>query len=345
MRHGTPRGAGEPFFGPPASQPPPPPEKTPETPFSGGPPTPRAELRDNVDYHSPPPPTQPGLSDDDVALVMRRRRGDQAENTRRAYARACRQWDQWLAGREIPESPLALQVYLEGRVASGWSMATVRQTVAAIASRGRREERASLMGDPGLRDYLRALARTIGGPQRQARPLTAWDAVGIDLSGSLIDRVIVHVMRDALLRVSEASALRWRDVEWTQDTALVVVRRSKTDQEARGKVLFLGPMAAEQLRHWRAETPGRREADTILHLTPGSIARRISLAAARAGLGTGYSGHSPRVGMAQDLAAAGVPMAALMEVGRWRSTVSALRYIESQEAQRSAVAYFYGVRI
>ncbi|WP_419863002.1 hypothetical protein [Candidatus Poriferisodalis sp.] len=44
----------------------------------------------------------------------------------------------------------------------------------------------------------------------------------------------------------------------------------------------------------------------VFELSSNQISLRIKKAALAAGLGDGFSGHSPRVGMAQDLARIGV---------------------------------------
>ena len=65
---------------------------------------------------------------------------------------------------------------------------------------------------------------------------------------------------------------------------------------------------------------------------------RIKAATKMAGLGEGLSAHSPRVGMAQDLSAAG---AELMTAGRWDSPTMPARYTESQAAGRGDVARYH----
>ena len=69
--------------------------------------------------------------------------------------------------------------------------------------------------------------------------------------------------------------------------------------------------------------------------------RRIDAAAKAAGLGEGFTGHSGRVGMAQDLAASGVELPELMTAGRWKSSRMPARYTERQAAGRGAVARYY----
>ena len=47
-------------------------------------------------------------------------------------------------------------------------------------------------------------------------------------------------MRDAMLRVSEAATLTWRDFETEADgSGRLLIRRSKTDPEGEGAVVFV----------------------------------------------------------------------------------------------------------
>ena len=67
----------------------------------------------------------------------------------------------------------------------------------------------------------------------------------------------------------------------------------------------------------------------------------MQAAAKAAGLGEGFTGHSGRVGMAQDLVKGGVELPALMTAGRWKSSKMPSRYTERQAADRGAVARYY----
>ena len=62
-----------------------------------------------------------------------------------------------------------------------------------------------------------------------------------------MDVALLSVLRDGLLRRSEAAALTWGDVE-LQDSgsALLQVRRPKTDPTAEGVVLYIGRDAAQR---------------------------------------------------------------------------------------------------
>ena len=56
------------------------------------------------------------------------------------------------------------------------------------------------------------------------------------------------VASDALLRVSELVGLEVGDVDFT--TGTVTVRKSKTDQEAEGAVLYLGKPTLKRVQRW-----------------------------------------------------------------------------------------------
>ena len=158
-----------------------------------------------------------------------------------------------------------------------------------------------------------------------------------------MDIALLSVLRDGLLRRSEAADLRWGDVEFQGDgAALLHVRRSKTDPEAEGVVLYIGQEAALALQAIMPEDAAVVDpAAPVFGLSASQIGRRVKAAAQAAGLGDGFTGHSGRVGMAQDLAASGVELPELMTAGRWKTSRMPARYTEHQAAGRGAVAKYY----
>jgi len=154
-----------------------------------------------------------------------------------------------------------------------------------------------------------------------------------------IDIAIASVMRDALLRRGEAAELRWGDVEFCPDgSSLITIRRSKTSNAS--AVQYVGLKATKALR--RICPSGPHPDRRVFRLRSGrSISNRIAAMTRAAGLGPGFTGHSPRVGMAQDLTAAGVGLAALMVAGRWKSERMPAHYARGEAARRGAVARFH----
>lgn len=159
-----------------------------------------------------------------------------------------------------------------------------------------------------------------------------------------VDIALVATMRDALLRRSEAARLVWRDIEFSSDgSALLTIRRSKTDQDGSGAVQFIGPDATNALKAIRPEGEDEAIASrSVFGLTSGeAISKRVRAAAAAAGLNGRFRGHSPRVGMSQDLAEAGASTTELMVVGRWSAHRMPAVYSRGQDARKGAVARYY----
>jgi hypothetical protein len=85
---------------------------------------------------------------------------------------------------------------------------------------------------------------------------------------------------------------------------------------------------------------GRDEIGDALH--PGSIAPIFKRIAQWIGMPARFvaevSGHSTRVGAAQDLAALDIDLAAITQAGGWKSTRMPLQYAEKINAARSGMA-------
>ena len=111
-------------------------------------------------------------------------------------------------------------------------------------------------------------------------------------------------------------------------SGLLEVRQSKTDPDGKGVVLYIGNEADEALRAIRPVEELLDLNAPIFGLSARQIGRRVKAAAKAAGLGEGFTGHSGRVGMAQDLAKTGTELPALMAAGRWKSFKMPARYTE-----------------
>ena len=248
---------------------------------------------------------------DQVRLAAR------ARNTQRAYLGHWTRFHSWEQGQglDLPgDLEAALCDYLVRLAEDDKRMATIRQARAAII-RGADLAGWPKPGGPGVAEMMRGLGRILRGPQRQAAPLHAEALAAIRATAftrrrTRVDVALASVMRDGLLRVSEAAALRWRDVELAGDgSGRIRIPESKNDQEAEGVVLYLGPAAVEALLAIRPEEAVIDAVTPVFNLHPDTIRRRLQQAARAAGL-PGWrdiTGHSGRVGMAQDLRLRGSP--------------------------------------
>ena len=151
---------------------------------------------------------------------------------------------------------------------------------------------------------------------------------------------LISLMRDGLLRGNETAALLWSDLSSEPDgSGRLRIRSSKTDQESKGATVYV---CEETMVHLAAIRNCAGDEESIFGLTHLQILNRIRVATKQAGLGEGYGAHSPRIGMAIDLARAGIELPALMAAGRWKSPVMPAYYIRNEEAGRGAVARYYG---
>ena len=288
----------------------------------------------------------------------RHAQGALAPETERALRKAALAFTGWATAQglvALPAAPETVAAYVDALAAQGRKPASIRQAVWAIATL----HRAAGLPDPAkaepVRLALKRMARSLGTRQRQAAPLGDSEVArilataGNDLT-AIRDVALVLTMRDLLARRSEVVALDLDDLQRADGGAgTALIRRSKTDQTGVGEVRWLSPETCAQLRRWlkaakiddgpvfRPVNKAGVVGDTALQ--GGEVSRILKRLAARAGLDPAtISGHSARVGMAQDLVAGGADLAAVMQAGRWKSPTMPARYAERLLAKRGAVA-------
>jgi len=123
------------------------------------------------------------------------------------------------------------------------------------------------------------------------------------------DIAMICLMRDAMLRVSETAAVKWEDSEVQADgTERLMIRRSRTEPEREGAIAVVARLTIKSLDTIRN---GATDSDRAVGLRTNQISRRIKQAAWAAGLGNGFSGHSPRIDTARDLGRAGTELTSL----------------------------------
>ena len=77
---------------------------------------------------------------------------------------------------------------------------------------------------------------------------------------------LIAVMSDCALRVSEPLAIDVEDLARREDgSATLLIRRSKTDQEANGAVLYLGQSTMDRIEAWRVAA-GVRHGPLVVRL-------------------------------------------------------------------------------
>jgi len=149
-------------------------------------------------------------------------------------------------------------------------------------------------------------------------------------------------------RRSELTSLRVEDIEWlANDGATILLRKSKTDQHGSGKWIHLSAETTHALHQWLSATKineglifrGVRSSGAITDgLCESRISRIYKELARKAGLSKSVvqsiSGHSMRVGRAQDLLNIGASLPQIMVKGGWAKTDTVMRYIERTRPPR-----------
>jgi integrase len=203
-------------------------------------------------------------------------------------------------------------------------------------------------------------------------------ACGSDIV-SLRDAALVSLAYDAGLRVSELVALTVDDLRQVNDgSGRVTIRFSKTDQEGEGALAWLSPETMQRISDWLLasqieEGPVFRRINILLtrphegqHLIRYYIGRKgltrqgvvtILRRRCREAIDLGLvalepneeraairalSAHSFRVGLTQDLFAAGEDGAGIALALRWSSPTTALRYARELAVENNAAARVLG---
>ena len=275
--------------------------------------------------------------------------GHLAPATQRMYRWLYDRWARYADQQQSPACPadaLVVAAHIDHLAQRRCRPATIQLTVTAINAVHRWQDHRP----PGQRSVVqRALQRAtrqLGAGQRQRTGLSSADVALITRTAqrqgpgqppTLRDVALIQLMHDALLRPAEAAGLCWGDLQ--EHTHTLQLRHSKTDQTGQGTALFVSPRTLATMVPLRP--PGTPPAAAIFGITPRQINRRIALAAAAAGLVGDYGGHSPRVGMAQELVRQGATLPEVMQAGRWRSPAMVARYTAHEAAGQGAVARLY----
>jgi integrase len=166
------------------------------------------------------------------------------------------------------------------------------------------------------------------------------------------DRALVAVAYDTMCRREELVSLLIEDIESSEDgSGTVVIRRSKTDVAGEGATAYLSPLSMRLLTEWLQESAlksGQIFARVVGSNAVGDplTAQIVSAVLRKVGVWIGLerkeweriSGHSARVGAAQDLLALNMDLPSVMQAGRWRDTRMPMRYGEKVLAARGAMA-------
>lgn len=277
-----------------------------------------------------------------------------AGSTRRAYRTDWQDFVAWTAWRELtslPAEPATVALYLVALAEDGKRPATIERRRAAIAFAHKEQGQISPTHHALVDEVIAGIRRELGAVQQGKTPAVTEDirAMVARLPGDLRgvrDRALLLLGFSGAFRRSELVALDVEDVREAAEGLLITIRRGKTDQEGRGRLVAIpfGQRGAtcpvQAYRDWRHAAGINNGAlfrgisphgKLLSRLSDKGVARTVKRAAEAAGLDPArYSGHSLRAGLATSAAAAGVFDRDIMRQTGHKRVETLYRYIRKE---------------
>ena len=258
-----------------------------------------------------------------------------------------------VGAKALPTLPETIAVFVEKLTEDRYHSSTIRQVVASIASIHTLNNYVNPTTHSEVRIAVKRMHRKIGRFCQQAYGITKdlldeMLEVTDDSLRGLRDRALLRVAYDTMCRRSELVRLMVDDVDVQVvdrrnkiESTVIFIEQSKTDQEANGRWLRISKETSIALKDWIRHSGirdgqlfrGVDRGNTITaDLTSGQICKIYKRLARKAEFGEDFvkhvSGHSMRVGAAQDLLLSGATLPMMMAKGRWSKPDTVMRYVE-----------------
>jgi integrase len=328
---------------------------------------------------APAVPTHDEITAEDAAAIAASR----SQATWKAYSCDWADFMQWCERHgypALPTTPTVIRAYLHALAEGGYvtrsgqrrqyKASTIQRRLATITQRHKTAGWPSPCEDPTVRAVWAGIRRQLGAQgrvaPRAAKPITldmlrAMLAVLDD--GRLVhvrDRVILLFGFAQGLRRSELVGLDAEDVEDTPDGLLVILKRSKTDQEARGRVIGF-PFGTRRetcpVRAWQqwiqvsgiTAGPLFRSIDRhgnirTERLAAQAVERIVRRTAQVAGLDAErLSGHSLRAGHVTVARQGGAPIESIKAATGHTSDAMVGRYFRAADVWTNNSAHYLGL--
>jgi len=294
-------------------------------------------------------------------------RASKSENTKRNYESSWNDFTHFCTSYRVSPLPATYQTviaYLE-LAAQGNKATTLKTKLAGIAYFHRLADAEDPTKTEQVRTVMAGIRRTLGTAPDRKRPitrveLTVMTAALPQTRTGLRDRAILLLGFGGAFRRSELVSLNFEDLEFVGGRMIVTLRKSKTDQEARGLKksipalenddlcpvqAVLAWLNASAIRHGplfrkidRHNHIGKRAlGDHAIASLIKSIAKKVGLESER------FSGHSLRAGFITQSALEETPEWQIQEVSGHRNTAVLRDYIRDAGAgQQRAIKRAFG---
>ena len=284
-----------------------------------------------------------------VEDVLSKLHGAYAPNTLKSYYADARAFVDWCDERNVEPFPIAsetLCAYIE-HLQQNAAYSSIRRRIASL----RRLNKMLRFEDQTRTEEVYLAMRRL----KRSKCLEQKQAVGInhdilikmiaaqpDTLAGTRNRALLSLGYDFLARRSELVGTRSDDLKFTPDGALKgMIKKSKTDQHGKGRLVFGSERSAKLLRKWLRLKPeniqpvfcainhGSCEDRAICDRNVNDIIKRSVVKVKRCERPSDLevSGHSLRVGAAQDLLTRGYDLAAIMRAGGWSDPSTVSRYL------------------
>lgn len=291
-----------------------------------------------------------------------------SQSTRRAYASDLRTFAAWCAPRglaPLPASPATLAAYVASLADAGRAVSTIERALAAISQAHQIKGMDSPTMDRIVRVTMSGIRRALGTAQQGKAPLLveklreAINALPNTLTGAR-DRAILLLGWAGAFRRSEVVGFHVDDVRPDAEGLVVDLRRSKTDQEGKGRLVPVPfgehpeTCPVRSVQAW-LEASGLRSGALFraidrrgrlgkTALCDRTVALIVKAAAERSGMDPQlFSGHSLRAGLVTQAALSGKGERDIMKQTGHKSVAQLRKYIRAAELFESNAARGIGL--
>jgi site-specific recombinase XerD len=274
--------------------------------------------------------------------------GAYAPNTIRAYRADMQEFIRYCeqAGvYALPANPMDVAKFLTHSATTGVKASTIKRKESSISAIHRLSYLEDPTKHPEVRIAMRKVNRKLGTRFSQAHPIdrTMFEKMlaccGHDLRGKR-DRLLLRLAFETMRRRSELVGLRVEDwLPLPSGESQIQLRASKTDQTGFGIPIRLSVECSQAIEDWLSAAKlsegsllrGVKGTNVTAGLNSGQVCRIFKKLAKQAGLQSSIankiSGHSTRIGGAQELLRDGASIAQIMAKVGWTKVDTVMRYV------------------
>ena len=283
-----------------------------------------------------------------------------AKNTKVTYASAWRKWLAFCAERDFePYGPRGqIAIYLAWLADNAAKVSTVSIALCAICKAYENEGLPSPREDRAVKLVYQGIRRRVGIAPEQVEAVLPHhlrsmvdslpEPLGKDRLRALRNRSLLTIGWVGGMRRSEIVALQVSDVQKVPEGLRVTIRRSKTDQEAKGRVIaipygtWLQTCPVRSLESWltaagieegplfRTVTPDGKDVRPW-SITDRQLANIVKQCAKNAGVEGRFAGHSLRAGLVTSAVRAGKQIKSIQAQTGHKTLEVLYRYVREQE--------------